>query len=83
MKPISIYNVVFDYMNKDDVIAHVEIKEGVVKIKRYEGLCPLHESMATVEEVLHALRDMIVPETRASIKEVLHSLGLEEYDVLK
>lgn len=83
MKSISIYNVVFDYMNKDDVIAHVEIKDGAVKIKRYEGLCPLHESMTTVEEVLHALRDMIVPETRANIKEVLHSLGLEEYDVFK
>lgn len=39
--------------------------------------------MTTVEEVLHALRDMIVPETRANIKEVLHSLGLEEYDVFK
>lgn len=26
MEQISIYNVVFDYMNKDDVIAHVEIK---------------------------------------------------------
>lgn len=33
MKSISIYNVVFDYMNKDDVIAHVKIKDGAVKIK--------------------------------------------------
>lgn len=39
--------------------------------------------MTTVEEVLHALRDMIVPETRANIKGVLHFLGLEEYDVFK
>lgn len=67
-------------MHKYNVLAHVEIKDGIGVVKR-TGYSPLLKGNFTSEEIFNMLSNRCFPKESSNCKEILRNLGLEEYDI--
>lgn len=79
--------LVFDWMNINEVVAHVEVncetKEvSCIELSEEIPLRFLDERPKTVESVLSKMRSRCFEESRPDKKELLESLGLTQYSPL-
>lgn len=78
----------FDYMYKDITCSIVEVINGCVRVNNIVDnpiLLPfgcLNEDSVKLKDVENLLKDRCLPQSRANLKEVLRSGGIDFYDPL-
>lgn len=81
-------NIEFDYMNRNDVLAHVVIKDGKVSVEHNMSypkqtlLCEGRTNL-TMMDIKKKISKMVFTPERVNKDELLEELGLKEYNPFK
>lgn len=78
-------SLVFDYMNKDEVQAHIEVNYETGEVICIEYCDVVHFQFLglmpkTIESVLTVMETMCIPRGRQDVDEILGMMGLKEYN---